>query len=131
MVMRTTLKHGENGEVDPIKQLLFAENDARARTTQALMRRRCYDIAVFKWIVHLLGRDKSADVCDISHQEGTDTVSDLAIACVVKISWIATGATEKYVWTKLSHYLLQHVHVNDTCLLVHIIWLTNEVVTGC
>ena len=92
------------------------------------MRRRRHNISEFEWIVHLLGSDEATDMSDVSHQVGSDAVSDLAIAGVVKISRIATGATEKDIWTELSHGRLKRVHVNDTRFFVHKVGLAHEVV---
>ena len=103
MVVGASLEHRENGKVNPVEQLLLAEYDARARSAQALMRRRCHNVSEFERIVHLLGSNEATDMSDVSHQVGSDAVSDLSIAGVVKISRIATGAAEKDIWAELSH----------------------------
>ena len=128
MIVGPSLKHRENGKVNPLEQLLFAEYDARARSSQAFMRRRRHNIAKFEWIVHLLCSDKATDMSNVSHQVGSYAVSDLTIASVVKISRIATGTAEKNIWLELCHSRLKRVHVDDTRFFVHKVGLAHEVV---
>lgn len=128
VVVRASLEHWEDGKVDLLKQILFAENYARAGTAQTLVRRRGHDIAELEWIVHLLRGDKTANVCDVSHEVGTHTVGNLSITSVIEISGVATGTTEKNIWAELSHSRLKRVHVNDTSLLVYKVWLADKVV---
>ena len=130
VVVRASLQHREDGKVYPIKQFFLAENYAGAGTTKTLVRSGGHDIAVLERVVHLLRGNKTTDMRNISHEVRTDTVGNLAIACVIKIPRVATGATEENIWAELGHSCLKCVHVNETSLLVDKVRLADKVMAG-
>ena len=127
VVVGPTLQHWEDGEVDPLKQLFLAENHAGTRPTETLVRSGRHYVAILERVVHLLRGDQATDVSDVCHKVGTHAVSNLAIACVIEVSGVATCATEEYIWAKLGHSRLERVHVDDTSLFVDKVRLADKV----
>jgi len=67
-------------------------------------------------------------VRNIGHQVGSDAIGDLAISGIIKVSRIATCATEKHLRLELKHGSCKSVHVDNACLLVDKVWLADKVV---
>ena len=88
---------------------------------------RCDDVTVLEWIAHQLRSDEATDMRNISHQVGSDAVSDLTISGVIKVSRVPTCTTEKHLRLEFKHGGCKCVHVDNTSLLVDIVWLTDKV----
>ena len=92
---------------------------------------RSDNITELKRIVHLLSGNQSTDVCDVSHKECPYAVGDLSVPRIVKVSRIATSSAKQNFRLEFCDGSLKGIHVDQTCLLIYIIGLGNEVVTAC
>ena len=64
---------------------------------------------------------------NVCHQISANAVSDLTIASVVKVSWISGGADYEQLWLELEDLLCKSIHIDQTGLLVDVVWLGFEV----
>ena len=95
------------------------------------MSSRSDNINILKRVVHLLSSNKSTDVSDISHKQCSDAVGNLSISRVIKVSRIAASSAKQNLWLEFCDGSLECIHVDQTCFLIDIIGLGNEVVTAC
>ena len=75
---RPALHPREDGAVDRLRVLLAAEDEARARAGERLVRRRGDDVAVLDRVRMQAGRDEAGEVGHVAHQQRVDLVRDLA-----------------------------------------------------
>ena len=80
VVERPALHAGEDRAVDRLRVLLAAEDEARARPGERLVRRRGDEVAVLDGIRVQPGRDEPGEVRHVAEEQRADLVGDLAEA---------------------------------------------------
>ena len=80
VVQRAALHAGEDRAVDRLRVLLAAEDEARARPGERLVRRRGDEVAVLDGVRVQAGRDEPREVRHVAEEQRADLVGDLAEA---------------------------------------------------
>jgi hypothetical protein len=131
--MRSTLVTGKYGEVygafEVVQRLLAlriglsdtlaVEDHGSTRSTERLVRCRCYSIAVLEGRLVHAGGDQTGDMCHIHQQVASDLVGDLTHAGVVDLTAVGGGARDKDLRTVHQGVLLELVVVDEAGLEVY------------
>ena len=92
--MRAALKRGEDGPVDRLGMLLFAEDHGAARPAQRLVRRRRDDVRVRRGVRVDAGDDQAGDVGDVGEEVGVYFAGDLAEGGEVELARVRRCARD-------------------------------------
>src|SRR5258705_3517387 len=118
---RTTLLARKDAAINACGELLTAENQATARSTQGFVGCRGYDVCVRngRWM-HAAG-DEAGEVGHVQHEVGSYFVSDGAHAGEVELPWIGAAAADDDLWLLALRGGLELVVVNDFGVFANLI----------
>lgn len=127
VVVRATLKRGENREVDLVLKVVYrirrlpllgrlralpVEDHTGSRTPQALVGCGRDDVTVLKWVGSFLSGDEAADVGHVAEEEGAALVGDGAEAGVVPVAGVGAAAADDEAGAEVEGLLLELVVVD-------------------
>jgi len=122
VVVRSTLKTREDGEVDPGLQfellIKAVEDHGSTRTTERLVSGSSDNMRVLERVVQELGSHKAGGVGHIGHEKSTNAVSNLTELLVVPITRVGRGAADDHLGEEDPGLSLELFVVDETGLTV-------------
>lgn len=92
--------------------LVVREDDAAARTAQALVRGGGNEVRVLHRAGVNAASDEAGNVCHVDEEVGANAPGDLAHTCKVDGAWIGGGASGDHLWLTLLGEFLQAIIVD-------------------
>ena len=122
MLERPSLLTREDRGVDLLGVLLLAQDHARARAAEGLVRRgRDHVGPVLERVGMQARRDQAGEVSHVHHQQRTHVVGDLAKAREVELSRVGRPAREQQLRASLAGHARDLVHVDEARVAVDLV----------
>ena len=113
VVVRAALEPGEHRLVDPLGELLGAQDRRRPRAAQGLVRRERHDVgAQLDGVRVLAAGDEAGDVGGVEQEQRADLVGDGAQRLRVDDARVGGGAGDDQLRPVLERQVAQRVHVD-------------------
>ena len=118
---RPALLAGEHGLVDRLRVLLLAQDQARARAAERLVRRGRDHVGVRHRAGVLAGGDEAREVRHVDEQLRAHVVGDAAELGEVEVARIRGPARDDHLRPVLLREPLDLLHVDEVVLLAHLV----------
>ena len=137
VLQRTTLATWEHGRVEDlghhlhdalrgglaprILEVLAQHDETAARSTEGLVGGGGHDVTVLHSVVQQTLGDEAGGVGDVSHQDGTDLVGDLAHACPIPVAAVSGSTADDQLRFFAESHFLHRVVVDAASLFVNLV----------
>ena len=116
---RAALQAREDRAVDLLRELLAAEDEARARAGERLVRGRADDVGRLHGVLVQAGRDEAREVRHVDHQQRPGLVGDLAERARVDLARVGRAARHDQLRPVLERERAHLVEVDAAVLAAH------------